>query len=212
MEPQALGLLGGTFDPIHCGHLQIAQACLAELPLQQIHFIPCQQPVHKIAPLASAQQRFEMLQIATAPYPNFYVNRCEIDRKSASYTIDTLSDLRHIMPNTRLCWILGSDALLDFMQWRQWRSILHLAHLIVIIRPKFNLPTQGALAELVQNQRLESPELLAQHPAGGIFMLRLAPLAIASRELRKQIHAGHAPVNQLPKGVWEYIQSNQLYL
>jgi nicotinate-nucleotide adenylyltransferase len=149
---QAIGILGGTFDPIHFGHLRTALELCDALNLAQVRLIPCYQPVHRKLPAASPQQRLAMVKEAIAGEPALQVDTCEIDRQGPSYTIDTLQILSKNFPNTPLCMIMGIDALLSFSSWHRWEEILTLSHLIVAHRPQYQLPHTGIIANLLKER------------------------------------------------------------
>jgi len=132
-----IGLLGGTFDPIHKGHINIATALMQQLDFAQVQFIPCQRSPHREQPIASAEDRLAMIKLAIEPYDRFTVNTIEIKKPGPSYTIDTLRSIHAEQPNKALCFILAMDAFAHFNQWRQWQEILNHCHLIVVNRPWF---------------------------------------------------------------------------
>lgn len=136
---KALGILGGTFDPIHQGHLGIAHAALLACQLTEIRFIPCKQPLLKNQAHASTEQRLAMLSIACKPYPNFVIDDREIKRDTPSYMVETLTSLRADYPTSALCLIIGIDAFIDLPQWYHWQQLIDLAHIIIPNRPSFSL-------------------------------------------------------------------------
>ena len=139
MLNKPIGLFGGTFDPIHHGHLQTAERLCTDLKLTQIFFILCKQPVLKPAARATAQQRLDMLALALKNYSQFTVDKRELTRDTPSYTIDTLKSYQQEMPNTPLYFILGIDAFLQLPQWYQWQQLLDYCHLIIINRPNYKI-------------------------------------------------------------------------
>src|SRR5476651_2279340 len=140
---QAIGILGGTFDPIHFGHLRMALELYQALDLAEVRLIPCYQPVHRKQPVATPEQRLAMVHKAIDREPALQVDACEIERQGPSYTIDTLITLHERLPNTPLCIFMGIDALLNFPSWHKWEAILQLAHLVVAHRPHYQLPKTG---------------------------------------------------------------------
>ena len=133
------GLLGGTFNPIHFGHLRMAQDLAEALHLEEVRFIPSANPPHKTTPEISAQVRAEMVKIAIADNPIFKCDERELNRTGASYTIDTLISLREELDDqAALCWILGSDAFIKFNTWHRWQEILNYCHIILVQRPNFS--------------------------------------------------------------------------
>jgi len=121
---QPIGILGGTFDPVHNGHIQLAQAILKKLPLEKILFIPCYQPVHRGKPIATPQQRLNMLRLVTDTEPKFAISEAEINRQGPSYMIDTLAELKKLYPYNPLCLTLGMDAFAKLDTWHQWQQLL----------------------------------------------------------------------------------------
>lgn len=207
----AIGILGGTFDPIHLGHLRMALELHEALQLLKVHVIPCYQPVHRKAPAASAEQRLAMVKCAVAPEPALYADAREIRRNNPSYTIDTLLEMRTEMPDTPLCLFLGIDAFLDFTSWHQWQQILEQAHIVVAHRPHYQLPSTGIIAELLQERLQQHSAYVHQHRAGGILLCPITALEISASEIRKQIALGRNPRYLLPESVYNYIKQHGTY-
>lgn len=211
MYQQPLGILGGTFDPIHNGHLQIAQTLYQDLNLKEIRFIPCKQPVLKNKTHATTADRLAMLKIALAPYQNFIIDTRELDRTTPSYTVETLQSLRQEMPDTPLCLIIGMDAFLDLPQWHQWQTLFTLCHFIIINRNDCKLTDNASLSTLLKNHETNDLSLLNSKLAGYIFQKSIAPIMISSSTIRQQIKTGENVSHLLPKQVWQYIDSKNLY-
>lgn len=213
-QPGALGLLGGAFDPVHCGHLRMAIECGERLQLQQVHLVPTGQPVHRAPARASAGQRLAMLQLAVAGEPGLGIETCELEQQAPSYTFDTLSHLRERYgAQQTLVWIIGLDAFLGLPGWHRWRELLQLAHLAVVRRPGYQFDTreQGELAELLQQHATDDVAQLHAHPAGSILQLELPVLDIASSAIRQRL-AQHQNIRHLlPEPVREFINSHNLY-
>ncbi len=208
---QPTGILGGTFDPIHFGHLRTALELRQTLDLAEVLIIPCYQPMHRKAPVATPEQRLAMVQQAIANEPSLRIDSCEIQRKGPSYTIDTLEILRKKLPHTPLCVIIGIDALLNFPSWHRYEDILKLAHLVVAHRPFYHLPQTGIIAELIKNRLVNSPLALHETLAGHILMHPVTSLEISATDIRKQIAMGRNPRYLLPDSVYEYIQQHGVY-
>ncbi len=190
---QAIGILGGTFDPIHFGHLRTALELYAALDLAEVRLIPCFQPVHRKIPIATPEQRFAMVEHAIALEPALRIDDCEIKRKGPSYTIDTLLTLRESLPDTPLCLIIGIDAFLSFSSWHRWEDILTLAHLIIAHRPQYQLPKAGIVAELLKQRLKHNPLALHERLGGHIMLHPVTPLDISATDIRKQIAMGPQP-------------------
>jgi nicotinate-nucleotide adenylyltransferase len=208
---QAIGILGGTFDPIHFGHLRSALELRQALDLAHVRLIPCYQPVHRKFPLASPEQRLAMVRKAIDNEPALLADNCEIQRKVPSYTIDTLEHLQKKLPHTPLCLIMGIDALLNFPSWHRWEDILKHAHLVIAHRPNYQLPHTGIVAELLKQRLKKKPESLHNNLAGNILLHPVTPLEISATDIRKQIAMGGNPRYLLPNSVYKYIQQHGVY-
>jgi nicotinate-nucleotide adenylyltransferase len=203
-------LMGGTFDPVHHGHLRSALELKAYLNAAEVRLIPCGTPVHRAAPIASASQRVEMLKLAVDAEPGFLVDEREIARPS-SFTVDTLISLRdELGDQVSLVWVMGSDAFSHFKQWRQWQRILTLAHILVVERAGEAEPVLSSpLSEVVKT--FSNPEKLQTAPAGKICRLALTPLYISSTRIRTALKSGLSARFLLPDAVIDYINQHKLY-
>lgn len=206
-----IGILGGTFDPIHYGHLRTAVELQRTLDLAEVRIIPCYQPVHRKSPDASPEDRLAMVKIAIQDEPALTVDDCEIQRKGPSYTIDTLIYLRKKFPKTPLCLIMGIDALLYFPSWNRYLEILELAHLVVVHRPQYHLPHSGTVADLLKERLQREPEILHKSLAGQIILQPVTLLEISATDIRKQIAKGLTPRFLLPETVLAYIEQHGVY-
>jgi nicotinate-nucleotide adenylyltransferase len=207
----AIGILGGTFDPIHFGHLRTAIELHQALHLAEVRLIPCYQPVHRKMPMASPEQRLKMVQEAIASEPALHADDCEIRRQGPSYTIDTLHTLRTALPHTPLCVIMGIDALLSFTSWHQWEAILEISHLIIAHRPQYQLPQTGVIADILKKRLRQHARDLHTQLAGNIVLHSVTPLDISSTDIRKQIANDKNPRYLLPDRVYNYIQEHGTY-
>jgi nicotinate-nucleotide adenylyltransferase len=206
-----LGIFGGTFDPIHYGHLRTAFELLQALRLGEVRFVPAGQPPHRGAPLCDARRRLEMVQAAVADQPGFAVDDRELRRDGPSYTVTTLRELRADEPERSLCLIVGMDAFLGLPRWHEWREILALAHLVVAHRPGWSAPSDGLLAELLAERGAVDGRQLHDAPAGRIHVRAVTPLEISSTELRDLIVAGRDPRYLLPDAVRAIIVDTGCY-
>ncbi len=200
-----IGILGGTFDPIHNGHLHIASQVHRRLELEQVQFMPCAQPVHRDRPRASARQRCRMINLALEQNPEFVLNPVEIDREGPSFTVDSLREIRDHQP-LQLVLVLGSDAFNGFAGWRQPRRILELSHLVVCIRPGIDTDP-GIFAE----RRVDSIAELLRHDSGRILLLEVDAPDCSSSQVRAALAQGEIPRCWLPAAVADYIETHQLY-
>lgn len=208
---KAIGFLGGTFDPIHLGHLRMALELYEALNLAKVHIIPCHQPVHRKLPSALPEQRLAMVQVATANEPALVADDREIRRKSPSYTIDTLLEMHTEMPDIPICLLLGIDAFLGFASWHRWMEILNQAHIIVAYRPQYHLPSTGIIAEMIKERLVKETSYLHENFAGGILLHPITALEISATDIRKQIAMGRNPRYLLPDSVYEYIKQFGIY-
>ncbi|OGT41381.1 MAG: hypothetical protein A3F42_02585 [Gammaproteobacteria bacterium RIFCSPHIGHO2_12_FULL_37_34] len=208
---KAIGVLGGTFDPIHFGHLRLALELYESLDLAKIHIIPCYQPVHRKLPVASPEQRLAMVECAIAKERALYADAREIHRGIPSYMIDTLLELRQEMPHTPLCLLLGIDAFLGFASWHRWQEILEYAHIVIAHRPQYQLPTTGLIADLVKKRLQHDITSIHNNLNGTIVVRPITSLEISATDIRKQIAIGRNPRYLLPDDVYNYIKQHGTY-
>ena len=210
-----LGLFGGTFDPIHLGHLRLAETAREALGLERVRLIPAGQPPHRATPGASGIHRLAMARLATADNPAFEVDAAEVTAAQASFTILTLERLRaELGPARPLVLLLGVDAFLGLPTWRRWTELLDFAHLAVANRPGYTLDAAQippALADLVARCKA-APTALGTAPAGAIVPFEMTPLAISATDIRTRAAAGQSLRYLLPPPVIDYISLHQLYL
>lgn len=207
-----IGLLGGTFDPVHNAHCRIGLEVAQQLDLDELRFIPCRQPPHRPMPVASAGQRLKMLQLAIAGQSGFVIDERELHRDGPSYMVDTLLAIRAEEKDTSLCLILGSDAFVELMGWNRWKQIIELAHIVIVYRPGVKLVLKGELQAMYTACVVTAAEELRVKPAGYIFLCPVAPLDIASTVIRAQILAHGSGRYVLAEDVWTFIQQQRLYL
>jgi nicotinate-nucleotide adenylyltransferase len=208
---QPIGIFGGTFDPIHCGHLRTAFELLQELKLAEIRFLPSGHPPHREQLYASAELRLEMVRAACAAQPGFAVDDREVRRSGPSYSFDTLTELRRENPQRSLCLLLGMDAFLGLPTWHRWRELLELSHIVVAYRPGWQAPTRGPLGELMVDHGTGSIRELHQRPAGCLHVRAVTQLEISSTELRALIVAGRDPRYLVPDAVRQIIIDTKCY-
>ena len=217
MPPGPIGILGGTFDPIHYGHLRLAQEIGEQLRLAEVRLIPAGTPPHRTKPQVSAEQRLEMVRLATAGNPLFTADDREVKRAGPGYTVDTLTELRREAgPARPLCVLLGADAFLDLATWHRWHELFALAHLVVAHRPGFPPDSWPArmpqpLAREYDSRLLKQPLAVHLSPAGGIATRAIAALDISASMIRESLARGASPRYLLPDPVLDYIHSYSLY-
>lgn len=211
-----IGILGGTFNPIHLGHLRIAEELAESLQLEEVRFTPSANPPHKPIPKVSAAQRAEMVGLAIKDNSKFVLDAIELTRDSASFTIDTLISLREsIGKATSLNLIMGSDAFIHFDTWHRWKEILQYCHIVLIQRPPIatvaNNPLNSALEGLLSDHYCEEPTTLQNTPNGFIHMQAVTALSISSTDIRQRLQA-HQSIRYLTSNaVIDYIHLHQLY-
>lgn len=206
---KAIGLFGGTFDPIHFGHLRTAWEISNALSLKEVRFIPCHTPPHRKAPSACAQDRLAMVSLAIAATPTFTIDEREIRRGGPSYTIDTLRSIRQELPEESLCLIIGSDAFASFMSWHSWEDIIKLANVIVMHRPGHQEPFPAALKNAFEF--VHEKEILHQKKAGALFFQPVTSLAISATVVREELANSRSARFLIPKSVETYINAQGLY-
>ncbi|SFR55422.1 nicotinate-nucleotide adenylyltransferase [Thiomicrospira sp. ALE5] len=202
-----IGIFGGTFDPIHYGHLRPALDVLQQLNLTRIHFVPCYQPVHRGTPQASSAQRAQMVKLALADYPQCVFDSIELDRQGPSYMVDTLASLKQRLPQAGLVLIMGMDAFAKFMHWHQWQTILTLANIAVMHRPgELMLQTEAIAGLLAQHQVTHLSK-----PAGQVIDVAVTQLDLSATQIRDLIKHNETTDSLVPKAVQDFIDTNRLY-
>ena len=206
-----LGIFGGTFDPIHFGHLRTAFELLQALRLAEVRLVPTGRPPHRGAPSCDGAHRLAMVRAAIADQPGFAVDDREIRRDGPSYTVTTLRELRAEAPARPLCLLMGMDAFLGLPQWHDWRDLLELAHVVVAHRPGWSAPRDGTLGELFAARGTQRVEDLHESLAGRIHVRPVTQLEIASTDLRQLVVAGGDPRYLLPDAVRAIIHDTGCY-
>lgn len=202
-----IGIFGGTFDPIHIGHLRTAVEVLEQCELDHVRLIPCYQAPHRQTAIASMDQRCTMIHQAIHREARLVLDTREARLPSPSYTINTLVSLQTELPQARFYLIVGTDALQQFTTWHQWEKILAYAHLLVVTRTA--PPVE--ISPLLRNYMTNSLKELHTLAAGKIFLLNIPLLEIASSQIRDYCIAGKNPRYLLTEHVYNYIQQQQLY-
>ncbi len=210
-DARPIGILGGTFDPIHYGHLRPALEILENLGFAEVRFIPGRLPPHRGQPRATPEQRLQLLQLAVAGQPGFVVDERELHRAGPSYMVDTLTGLRAELGATPLCLILGRDAFAQLTTWHRWREIPALAHLVITDRPDGDPLLPATLLELLERHGLRQPSQLGERSAGGIWFQPVTQLAISATRIRELLAQGRSPRYLLPEAVLHSIQKQGLY-
>jgi len=208
-----IGIFGGTFDPVHHGHLRTAVEVCDSLRLDELRLMPSNLPPHRAQAAASAQQRLEMLRLALQGSPGLIADDHELRRGGVSYSIDTLRALRaELGSETRLALLIGMDAFLVIDSWREWRRLLDHAHLVVLARPGSATQLPAAIAAwAVDHAVADAEEAFARAPCGSIVRLELTQLAISATHIRQLIATGCSPRFLLPDVVLEFIRRHTIY-
>ena len=218
MNAAPIGILGGTFDPVHIGHLRLAQEALEQCGLAKVRFIPTGTPPHRAAPQASAARRLEMTRLAVLGNPAFQLDARESALTDPCYTVDTLGALRTELGKQQpLCLLMGGDAFLQMNTWHKWQRLFELAHIVVIQRaggpPLGNAMNRADAALQVEYQARLAPgaAALREAPAGAIVVIDMPALEISATDIRARCAAGKSIRYLVPQAVADYIQTQQLY-
>jgi nicotinate-nucleotide adenylyltransferase len=203
-----IGIYGGTFNPIHFGHLRTALEIKEIFSLHEVRLIPCAQPAHREIPLTSPQMRLKMLELAVQGHQGLVVDKRELDRTGFSYMIDTLISLRNEHTTPPLLLIIGTDAFKGLENWHQWQHLFNYAHIIVITRPTYQ---QQELSDFLTTKLTKNKDKLKSEISGYLFFQSVTQLDISASMIRDTIKEGLNPAFLLPNPVIEYIKTNQLY-
>ena len=189
-----LGVLGGTFDPIHAGHLYVADFLADYLNLNRVIFIPCGNPPHKEIPLSSAKHRLKMVQLAIDEKPKFLLSRIEIFKREKTYTIDTIRKLKNKYNNAEIYFIIGADNITEIPTWKNYKKLLNECQMVAIARPGYKL------------------EKSLNIPKNKLLLINASSLNISSTKIRAMIEKGLSVKNLVPSLIKKYIKKNKLYL
>lgn len=209
--PKVIGIFGGTFDPVHFGHLRAAAEASEQLPLEEFRLLPAGTPPHRTQTYASGEHRLAMLTLAVADHDDLAVDDREVRRGGYSYMADTLSEIRAEEGDAALLLMVGQDAANQLDSWHDWRRLFELAHLVVMRRPGSRHQYSGALFEELQPRRVDDVRALTRAPSGCVFSLEVTQLEISSTGIRELIAAGRSPRFLLPETVIRYIREHRLY-
>lgn len=207
----AIGVFGGTFDPVHYGHLRTAFELMHALRLDEVRFMPAGTPPHRGQPVAGGDLRLAMVRAAVDGQAGFTVDDRELRREGPSYSVDTLSDLRAEYPERSLLLFVGMDAFIGLPKWYQWREILQLAHVVVAHRPGWRTPATGPLGELLVDRGTGRVGDLHESIAGHIYIHAVTQLEIASTSVRNLIGRGQDPRFLMPDAVRDIIFETGCY-
>ena len=206
-----IGIFGGTFDPIHHGHLRTALELLQRLSLARVLFVPsARQPLRRPS-FASAGTRLKMVCAAVRGEPRFAVDTRELRRPGPSYTVDTLESLREDHPQRSLCLLLGMDAFLSLPRWHRWEDLSGLANIVVAHRPGWRPPGQGELADLLGRGGTETPADLHKRVAGSVLVTPVTQIDVSASQIRECAATGEDPRYLVPDSVRDIILETECY-
>lgn len=206
-----IGIFGGTFDPVHLGHLRAALEVCEQLGMEDFRWVPAGQPPHRKRPVSPPEHRLAMLELALAGQAAFRIDERELRREGPSYMVDTLSEIRSEHPSAPILLIIGQDSANALDGWHRWRDLFALAHLVIMRRsdtPVAYAPDPGAEIEA---RAVDTPAALAGATHGGVYSLPVTALAIASTDIRALVRAGRSPRYLTPDAVVRYIEAQGLY-
>jgi nicotinate-nucleotide adenylyltransferase len=207
----AVGIFGGTFDPVHFGHLRAAVETRELLKLEDFRLLPAGTPPHRLDTVASAAHRLAMLRLAVSDQSGFQVDDREVRREGTSYMVDTLREIREEAGESPLILMIGQDAANILDSWYEWRTIFSLAHLVIMRRPESRPCWSGDLRIQMRRRLVKDRGLLREKAAGLVLALEVTQLAISSTGIRNRLLTGKSPRFLLPDKVIDYIDENQLY-
>ena len=213
-----VGIFGGTFDPIHYGHLRVAEEIVETVGLQKIYFVPAGMPRLRHSPVASSQHRVEIVRLAIQKNPDFVLDEREINRGGVSYSIDTVREFKQEFgEEIRLCFVLGADAFINLPEWNNWKELFNLCHFIVSTRPGYTLTLikellSKELREECSQRWVSNTESLRKDTSGLIFIASTTMLDISATSIRAHIAVGRSVRHLVPSVTVNYISENKLYL
>lgn len=207
-----IGILGGTFDPVHNGHIRMAIECYEKLELEEVRLIPLHTPPHRLEPAATPEQRYKMLEMATKKLDGLIVDDCELIKGGISYTIETIHMMRKKFNGTSLCLLMGADAFNSMHTWYQWKDLLTFVHIVIAERPgNATNPDYPDLKNLLVKHQTGIISNLYDLPFGKIFEITMPLLDISSTQIRNIFLTKKNPAMLLPENIIEYIEANHIY-
>ena len=209
---EPLALFGGTFDPVHYGHLRCADEARKKLKLESIYLLPAGSPPHRTALQTTVKQRLEMLHLALQEYPKLHIDDRETRRSGPSYMVDTLQELRVEFPRRPLLLLIGQDAANKLHGWSRWEQLFELTHLVILSRPGKKAEYRQDLAKQIQSRTILDIKKPFRSDAGGVINLEVTPFDISATTIKSMIRLGRSPGSMLPVKVLDYINNNRLYL
>jgi len=209
---KTVALFGGTFDPVHTGHLTIAKELKQVLNADELRLIPCAVPPHRPQPHATPTQRLAMLQLALRDNNDLTVDARELQREGPSYTVDTVNSLRQDFgEQCSLILCMGTDAFCKLDSWHQWQDLMALCHIVVAQRPDYSLALNPDLQSFLEQHQINQTEKLNSQPCGAIFLAKLSEIPVSSTAVREALGAGNLDPDALPLSVSHYIKEKHLY-
>ena len=206
-----LALFGGTFDPIHYGHLRCADDARRQLNLDTVYLLPAGHPPHRGPPQATSRQRLDMMCHALLEFPDLRIDKRELDRSGPSFMADTLQELRVEFPQRPLLLLLGQDAVNYLHTWHCWQKLFDLSHIIILTRPKVARAYPDELEQQIQRREITDLRDLKNSAAGRVLKLEVAANDISATIIKETIRAGRSPHSMLPEAVLQYINTHDLY-
>lgn len=206
-----IGILGGTFDPVHNGHLRLAMELATELDLAQVRLVPNGRPPHRDQPGATPGQRAKWIRVATADEPMLALDDRELLRAGHSYMVDTLASLRTDFPEHPLCLIMGRDVFAKLTSWNRWEALFDHAHIVLIERPGLHAELAPEAQALLETRGVQEVSALHENTAGLIYSYAPPPLAISASRIRELIASGASPRYLLPEVILEDIMDTDIY-
>lgn len=215
VNPEPLGLLGGTFDPIHFGHLRLAEECADSLRINEVRFLPAGKPWQRSGFIAPIEHRLAMVRLGVESNPRFTVDAREAERTGPTYTVETLESLRNDEgPARPLVMIVGSDQFLNLPTWHRWQRLFDFVHIVVARRANepFDLGELPAALAAMVTSRLTNDKSALLEPSGRVFSIEMTPLKISSSQIRTLVRTRASARYLLPVAVYEYVLAHGLYL
>lgn len=210
-ESEPVALLGGTFDPVHYGHLRCADEARSRLGLKKLYLLPAGNPPHRGTPQATVRQRLDMLQLAHGEFPQLEIDDRETRRTGPSYMYETLKELRSELGKRPLMLLVGQDAANQLHTWYKWERLFELAHIVILTRPDTPARHSPVLAKHVQPRLVTNVRELLESAAGAVFHLEVEPIDVSASDIKHILRSGGSPKSMLPASVLGYIIENRLY-